>query len=112
RNLPQRVENYALLRRPQPWKLDHHDVDAIFENMKARIRDGFEISYGPSPMSLIRKPGIRRKITDAVRALEKQDRQREEAMLNQLGVGVIWYEDHAQIDDVAQQILGRARKAD
>lgn len=105
KNLPQRVENYALLRYPGAWKIDDKDVENIFADMKQRIRDGFEFGYGPNPMPLIEKPGIRRKILDTVRALEEQDLAREEATLAELGVRIIWYREHAEIEDVINKIL-------
>lgn len=109
RNLPQRVENYALLRRPQPWKLEHADVDGVVEKMKTRIRDGFEFGYDRTALGEVEKPGTRKKIVAMIRELEKQDLRQEEAMLTQLGVRAIWYEDHAEIGRLIERILPSSR---
>jgi hypothetical protein len=40
-----------------------------------------------------------------VRELESEDLAQEEAMLTQLGVRAIWYEDHAEIERLMERLL-------
>jgi hypothetical protein len=106
RNLPERaVEAYALLPRPKPWKVGEADVAGMIAEMKARIRDGWEVGYDPTATKNVHKPGTRKKIVALVRELESQDLTREEAMLAQLGVRTIWYEDHAEIERFMERLL-------
>ncbi|HEY7164735.1 MAG TPA: SIR2 family protein [Candidatus Binatia bacterium] len=110
RNLPQGVEIYALLQYPKPWKLDDHDVDVILGKMRERILNRMEVGYGSNPMPELEKPGVRAKIVDAIRAMEKQDLKREELMLNKLGVKVLWYEEHPEVEKLIGQILPKSEK--
>ena len=105
RNLPERVEAYALLLRPEPWKVGQTDIAGIIDEMKARIRDGLELGYDRTTTEDVDKPGTREKIVAMVRELERQDLTREETMLAQLGVRTIWYKDHAEIKDLMERLL-------
>jgi hypothetical protein len=105
RNLPERVEAYALLLRPEPWKVGQTDIAGIIDEMKARIRDGLELGYDRTTTEDVDKSGTREKIVAMVRELERQDLTREETMLAQLGVRTIWYKDHAEIKDLMERLL-------
>ena len=111
KNLPQEVENYALLQRPRSWNVDDHDIDSILEIMKYRINNGFEAGYGEKEIARLEKPDVREKIFDAGRALEKQDLRRGETMLKELGVRTIRYEDHTEVKEIMDQINAAAPRA-
>ena len=44
-------------------------------------------------------------INDIIRQVEALDLQQQTAILEELGVHPLWYEDHAQVPDLIGQIL-------
>jgi hypothetical protein len=81
------------------------DVARIIDEIKERIRDGWEVGYDRMALENIDKPGTREKIVAMVRELERQDLTREEAMLAQLGVRTIWYQDYAEIETLMERLF-------
>ncbi len=101
RSLPQRVEAYALLQRPTARKLKPDDVDCVAGAMKTRIRQRF----GPHAEPQADAPGVRDKILAMVRAIDRHDLVQDEAVLTQLGVRPIWYDEHDEIEGFVAGIL-------
>jgi hypothetical protein len=108
RSLPRRSQSYALLKRIGPWKVDDKDVDAIVETMKRRAR-----LYRLDPqnsMAAIERPAIRKRIRNAIRRLSTLDLKREELVLADLGVTVIWYDNHDDIVDMLKSVSSVSRR--
>jgi len=110
KNLPERVEAYALLPRPKPWMVGEADVAGMIDEMKERIRVGAEWPIDRSAPENVDKPGTRGKIVAMIREVESQDLMREEAMLAQLGVRTIWYQDYAEIEPLMERLLPLKKK--
>jgi hypothetical protein len=111
RRMPQRAESYALLRRSEPWKVDGTDLDAILEQMKIRIREGWEwVHVGADPKKVesaianLDKPAVRKRILEMIRELQALAGRREESTLAELGVHPLWYEQHEEVEQVIQRV--------
>jgi hypothetical protein len=100
RSLPRRSQSYALLKRIGPWKVDDKDIDAIVETMKRRIPMFYRLD-AQNAMAAIERPAIRKLIRNAIRRLSTLDLKREELVLADLGVTVIWYDHH---DDIVEML--------
>jgi hypothetical protein len=105
RAMPSRTQSYALLRRPSPWKVEDHDVDSILANMKDRVHTGFEIGYDEQALAALERPEIRKAILRMIGDLETLDARRAETTLSELGVTVLWYEDHREIPELVQRMM-------
>jgi hypothetical protein len=98
RKAPLCVEDYALLRKPRWPQSSDQEVTDIANNAREYFHK-FEQS------------GIKtydRQYTDIneiIRHVEALDLQQQTAILEELGVRPMWYEDHAQVPDLIGQIL-------
>jgi hypothetical protein len=95
-----RVENYALLKKPQWPQPSEQEVTDIAHNAQEYFHK-FERS------------GIKTydrqftEINDIIQQVEALDLQQQTAILEELGVHPIWYEEHAQVPELIDQILQR-----
>jgi hypothetical protein len=106
RALPRRNQSYALIKRPKPWKVEDKEVDAILAEMKQRTRVGFYFAHPQERLEILERPTIPWRIRSMIRDVEILDSKRQEAILADLGVTVIWYENHDDIAEIVKSLVG------
>lgn len=106
RALPRRSQSYALMMRPEPWKVENEEVDAILAEMKVRTRGGIYFPHPQERQEILERPTIPGRIRSMIRAVETLDSNRQESVLADLGVTVIWYENHDEIAGIVESLAG------
>jgi hypothetical protein len=107
RAMPARNKSYALMKKPDPWKVEAADLTSILETMKERVRTGVEPFWSEKDIAKLDGPAIHEPIIRMIRDVQTLDWRREEATLEELGVTVIWYEEHDEIARVIQTIISQ-----
>lgn len=100
--LPYRPINYILLKRFQWTEPTNAELDEIHERA-IEYREKFERSgvKGVGTKGIDRRDEIRGILREVVTLATSQ----QTFVLNQLGIRPIWYEEHAEIPDLINQIL-------
>jgi hypothetical protein len=111
---PVRARIYAVLKRPEKNVPDPAQVDGIdraarellnqFERagIKSRAMSGGDIGY--ERMSVKSSVGYQREIQGILAAVEDLAEVQETRVMEKLGITPIWYDDHADIPDILQEI--------
>jgi hypothetical protein len=110
RAMPSRTPSFALMKRPDPWPVENADLTSILDNMKERVAQGYEFGYDAQAIATLDDPAIHKPISRMIRDVQVLDSRRQEATLADLGVTVIWYDDHAEIAELLEAI-GQPRSA-
>jgi SIR2-like domain len=98
RRTPLRGEHYALIQHPQWPRPDQADLE--------RIKHAAHLYYQDFAKSGIKTEDKEfGQIEALISQVEAMDFAQEEAVLGDLGVHVLWYEQHAEIPDIIDQVL-------
>ena len=108
RGSPRRSQSYAMLRRIQPWKVEEKDINEIVETMKERVAL-FPYLNPQAATVAIERPAIRKHIRNAIRRLSTLNLEREELVFADLGVTIIWYDNHDDIVEMLKSVSSSSR---
>lgn len=104
-SLPYHPDNYALIPKPKRPQPRNEDLDLIQKNA-VRYKERFERSGVKGGV----KQEWREKITGILSQVEQLDLNLQTAVLNQMGIKPIWYDDHAEIPGIIANIVARPRR--
>ncbi len=96
-------KSYVFLQRPSTEPIPAEAVAEIDDNARAYM-DTF-LRAGAKTKGEGR---MRREVQGIVQAVQKVDQKETVYVLEQLGVSVIWYENHSDISDAVALIMGQA----
>jgi hypothetical protein len=86
--------------------VENEDVDAILAEMKQVARSRPHDPYAEERLKVLEQPTIPGRIRSIIRRVETLDSDRQEATLADLGVTVIWYENHDEIAGIVEALEG------
>lgn len=127
KNAPIETKNYAILQKPEPVMPELETLDEIHEKAKEYLnlfeRSGIK-SDRESGQVMFQKIGVKsdqpvsfgalgikspkryqQEIAQIIDHVQKLNREQQEFVLKDLGITPIWYENHADIPDILNEIF-------